>query len=204
MDEDYLIKSAQNGDLDAFNRLVLDYQQQAYNLALRMLADDDSAQDATQISFISAYQKIKLFRGGSFKSWILRIVANNCLDELRRQKRKPTTDLNPVISDSGEEIEDPEWLVDESEPSPAEQFEQKELESAIQNCISALPEDFRAVVVLVDIQGMDYKEASEVIRSPMGTVRSRLARARHRLQDCLQGVWELLPEKYRSNSESRP
>lgn len=204
MDESYLINSSQQGDLDAFNRLVLAYQQQAYNLALRMLGDDDSAQDATQVSFINAFQNIKSFRGGSFKAWILRIVANNCLDELRRQKRKPTTHLNPVDSESGEELEDPDWLVDDEERSPEERYEQKELESAIQQCINGLPDDFRVVVVLVDIQGMDYSEASQVIHSPLGTIRSRLARARQRLQDCLQGVWELLPDKYRLNSESKP
>jgi len=203
MDEDYLIRSAQKGDLDAFNRLVLAYQQQAFNLALRMLGDKFGAEDATQQSFISAYEKIKTFRGGSFRAWILRIVANNCYDELRRQKRKPTTGLNPVANESGEELEEPEWLADSDNPSPEERYEQKELELAIQGCISALPEEFRVVVVLVDLQGMDYQEAARVINSPLGTVRSRLARARQRLQDCLQGAWELLPEKFRLSSESR-
>lgn len=203
MDENYLIQSAQKGDLDAFNRLVLAYQQQAFNVALRMLGDEDGAEDATQQSFISVYEKIKTFRGGSFRAWVLRIVTNNCYDELRRQKRKPTTVLNPVTTENGEEIEEPEWLADSNSPSPEERYEQKELEAAIQGCISALPEEFRAVVVLVDLQGMDYQEAARVVNSPLGTVRSRLARARLRLQDCLQGTWELLPEKFRLNSESR-
>jgi len=203
MDEDYLIRSAQKGDLDAFNRLVLAYQQQAFNLALRMLGDEDGAEDATQQSFISAYEKIKTFRGGSFRAWILRIVTNNCYDELRRQKRRPTIELNPLTTESGEEMEEPEWLADSDSPSPEEHYEQKELEAAIQGCISALPEEFRAVVVLVDLQGMDYQEAARVVKSPLGTVRSRLARARQRLQNCLQGVWELLPEKFRLTSESR-
>ena len=204
MDETYLINSSKKGDMDAFNRLVLAYQQQAFNLALRMLGDMDSAQDATQVSFINAYQKIKTFRGGSFKAWVLRIVANNCLDELRRQKRKPTVELNPTSAESGEELEDPEWMVDEDVQSPEDHYDQKELEIAIQNCINALPNEFRAVVVLVDIQGLDYQEAAKIIHSPLGTIRSRLARARQRLQGCLQDVWELLPEKYRLKGESRP
>ena len=197
MDENLLIQSARKGDLDAFNRLVLAYQQQAYNLALRLLDDDHGAQDAVQQSFISAYEKIHTFRGGSFCAWILRIVTNNCYDELRRQKRRPTTELTPLISDSGEEVEEPGWMEDSSSPSPEDQYEIKELEAAIQNCIRALPVEFRAVVVLVDLQGMDYQEAAQVIKTPLGTVRSRLARARQRLQDCLQGSGELLPEKYR-------
>ena len=203
MDETALIQEAKHGDLDAFNRLVLAYQDQTYNLAFRLLGEDASAQDATQIAFINAYQAIKSYRGGSFRAWILRILTNVCYDELRRQKRKPTEDLNPVDADTGEEMEDPAWLSDDSQ-SPAEHVEQQELEKAIQNCLGGLPEEFRTVIVLVDVQGMDYQEASEVVRSPLGTVRSRLARARQRVQDCLQNAGELLPEKYRLNDESRP
>jgi RNA polymerase sigma-70 factor (ECF subfamily) len=203
MEETALIDQAKKGDLDAFNRLVLEYQDQAFNLALRMLGDQPSAEDAVQLSFISAYEKIRSFRDGSFRAWILRITANNCLDELRRLKRKPTTDLTPEDPETGEEMESPEWLADAS-LSPEEKVSQKELESAIQRCIQALPDEFRTVVLLVDVQGMDYQEASEVVSSPIGTIRSRLARARQRLQACLQGAWELLPEKYRLNNESRP
>jgi RNA polymerase sigma-70 factor (ECF subfamily) len=203
MDETALIFEAKRGDLDAFNRLVLLYQDQAYNLAFRLLGDDPSAQDATQIAFINSYQAIKSFRGGSFRAWILRILTNACYDELRRQKRKPTEDLNPVETESGEELEDPAWLSDDSQ-SPEEHVTQQELEKAIQKCLGALPEEFRTVIVLVDVQGMDYQEASEVVKSPLGTIRSRLARARQRVQDCLQNAGELLPEKYRLQDESTP
>jgi len=203
MDETALISQAKKGDLDAFNRLVLEYQDQSFNLALRMLGDQPSAEDAVQLSFISAYENLRSFRGGSFRAWILRITANNCLDELRRLKRKPTADLTPEDPETGEEMESPEWLADES-MSPEEKVSQKELESVIQRCIQALPEEFRTVVLLVDVQGMDYQEASEVVSSPLGTIRSRLARARQRLQECLQGAWELLPDKYRLYNESRP
>lgn len=203
MEETALINQAKKGDLDAFNRLVLEYQDQAFNLALRMLGDQPSAEDAVQLSFISAYENLRSFRGGSFRAWILRITSNNCLDELRRQKRKPTVDLVPEDPETGEELESPEWLADEA-MSPEEKVSQRELESVIQRCIQELPDEFRAVVVLVDVQGMDYQEASEVVRSPLGTIRSRLARARLRLQECLRGAWELLPEKYRLNNESRP
>jgi len=84
---------------------------------------------------------------------------------------------------------------------PEEQVAQKELDQVIQRCIQALPEDFRAVVLLVDINGLDYKATAHSTRVPVGTVRSRLARARQRLQECLQDAWELLPEKYRLNDE---
>ncbi|MBP6087124.1 MAG: sigma-70 family RNA polymerase sigma factor [Pelolinea sp.] len=196
IDESALIAQSKKGDLDAFNCLVLSYQDQAYNLALRMLGDQPSAEDVVQDSFIKAYKKLHAFRGGSFRAWILRITTNNCLDVLRRQKRTPTLPLNPINEDSVEEQESPYWLADDS-PSAEEKVIQKELGDVIQRCLQQLPEDFRAVVVLVDVQGLNYQEAAKVVKSPLGTIRSRLARARQRLQKCLQRVWELLPEKYR-------
>jgi RNA polymerase sigma-70 factor (ECF subfamily) len=190
-----LVKYAQEGDLDAFNRLVLIYQDQAYNLAYRMLGDEDSAEDATQNAFISAYRNLNSYRGGSFRAWVLRIITNNCYDELRRRKRRPVTPLEPETEDE-EEIESPRWLADDS-PSPEEKAERAEMERAIQHCLGDLPEEFRSVAVLVDVQGMDYEEVSTVIGKPLGTIKSRLARARLKLRRCLQGFGELLPAAYR-------
>jgi RNA polymerase sigma-70 factor (ECF subfamily) len=203
MDEIALIKLAKKGDLDAFNRLVIAYQDTVFNLAYRMLHNDPAAQDATQDAFISAYEKLNAYRGGSFKAWILRIVANKCYDELRRWKRRPETNLYPSNPENEEEVEDPVWLADDNQ-SPEDGIEQKELEEVIQGCIDALPDEYKAVVILVDMQGLDYKNASGIVESPIGTIRSRLARARKRLQDCLRGFLELLPDKFRLNYESRP
>ena len=200
MDEPALIHDAQRGDLDAFNRLVLAYQDYLYNAALRILSDDAQAADATQEAFISAFRSIGSFRGGSFKAWLMRTVTNACYDELRRQKRRPTISLEPA-NDDDEEIESPRWLADSS-MSPAEKFEADELEHAIQHCLENLPVDFRTVVVLADIQGMDYIEVAAAARVPLGTIKSRLARARLRLRECLQGFGELLPESFRLERES--
>jgi RNA polymerase sigma-70 factor, ECF subfamily len=195
MDEAGLIQDAARGDLNAFNRLVLAYQDMAYSHAYRILGELSPADDATQEAMISAYRNIGSFRGGSFKSWLLRIVTNACYDELRRRKRRPTTPLEPVDADD-DEIESPYWIADSSE-SPEELAERVELGTAIQNCLNNLPEEFRGVVVLVDVQGMDYQEASDVLDIPLGTIKSRLARARLRLRDCLQAFWELLPDVFR-------
>ncbi len=200
MDEPALIQDAKRGDLDSFNRLVLEYQDMLYNTAYRILGDPALAADATQEALISAFRKLKSYRGGSFKAWLLRIVTNACYDELRRKKRRPTTPLEP-LTDNDEEMETPRWLAD-SNASPEEQVETFELERAIQNCIEGLPDDFRAVVVLTDIQGLDYKEAAAVLKKPLGTIKSRLARARLRLRDCLQGVRELLPAAFRLEEET--
>ena len=200
MDETFLINAAQQGDVDAFNQLVLAYQEQAFNVAVRMLNDVQLAEDATQNSFISAYKYIRSFRGGSFRAWILRIVTNNCYDELRRQKRKPEQGFDLQDANEDQQFDESAWVEDNA-LSPEEVIEKRELELAIQRCIDGLPEDFRSIVILVDIQEMDYQAAAKVVKKPLGTIKSRLARARQKMQECLQGVWELLPAKFRLDSE---
>jgi RNA polymerase sigma-70 factor (ECF subfamily) len=202
MDEAALIQDARQGDLDAFNRLVLEYQDLVFGQAYRMMGEMEAAEDATQEAFIAAYKKLDTYRGGSFKAWLLRIVTNACYDELRRQKRRPTTPLEPLDADD-EEVESPRWLADIGE-SPEEAVERAELSRALQDCLEELPDEFRAVIVLVDMQGLDYNEASHAIGKPLGTVKSRLARGRLRLRDCLQGFWELLPPAFRLVEESEP
>ena len=168
-------------------------------MALRILGNDELADDATQEAFCSAFRNLKSFRGGSIKAWLMRIVTNACYDELRRQKRHPTVALEPANED-GEEIETPPWLADPG-LLPEDTFEAAELERAIQHCLDALPIDFRTMVVLVDVLGLDYREAASVVRVPLGTVKSRLARARLRLRESLQGYHELLPAVFRLEKE---
>jgi RNA polymerase sigma-70 factor (ECF subfamily) len=195
VDESRLIQDARRGDLDAFNRLVLAYQDMVYNQAYRMMGEVQAAEDATQEAFISAYQNLHSYRGGSFRGWLLRIVTNACYDELRRRQRRPTTPLEPLTSDD-EEMDSPSWSADPGE-LPEETVLRGELGTAIQRCLDELPDEFRVMVVLVDVQGLNYQEAADIIRKPVGTVKSRLSRARVRLRQCLQGVWELLPAAYR-------
>lgn len=197
-----LIQEAMQGELDSFNRLVLAYQDMAFNVAYRMLGDQDLAEDAVQNAFISAYRSLGSYRGGSFKAWVLRIVTNGCYDELRRQKRRPTTPLEPINPSDGEEMDSEEWL-SSNDPTPEESFDQAELEHALQHCLDNLPHEFKAVVVLVDIQGMDYDDVSKSVKTPLGTVKSRLARARLKLRDCLQQFQELLPSQYRLDDGAR-
>ena len=195
MDELALISDAQGGNLDAFNTLVLHYQDSVFNTALRILGDEDQAADASQEAFISAFKSINSFRGGSFKAWLMRTVTNACYDELRRKKRRPTTPLEPDTED-GDEMDSPRWLADPN-MTPSQQAEADEVEHAIQHCLNNLPLEFKTVVIMADIQGMDYAEVALTIRVPLGTIKSRLARARLRLRECLQGFAELLPASYR-------
>jgi RNA polymerase sigma-70 factor (ECF subfamily) len=199
MDQPGIIRDAQHGNLDAFNTLVLSHQDIVYNTALRILGDEDQAADASQEAFISAFRSLNSYRGGSFRAWLLRIVTNACYDEFRRKQRHPTTPLEPETED-GDEIETPRWL-EEPNSSPEQQLDKAELEHAIQHCIENLPLDFRAVVVLADIQGLNYAEVAAVVKKPLGTIKSRLARARLRLRECLQSFRELLPAAFRLEEE---
>ncbi|MBA4419680.1 MAG: RNA polymerase subunit sigma-24 [Anaerolinea sp.] len=201
MDEQALIPDSQQGDLNAFNRLVLAYQDLAFNIAYRMLGDEARAEECTQEAFFSAYRHLGSYRGGSFKAWVLRMVTNACYDELRRRKRRPVIPLEP-LNDTDEEIESPAWLAS-SDPSPEEVVHLKELDTAIDHCLSTLLPDFRSVVILVDVQNMEYEEVSSILKSPLGTIKSRLARARQKMRDCLQGFEELLPSEYRHEQEGK-
>ena len=170
-----------------FNGLVLEYQDLVYSQAYRLLGERHAAEDATQEAFIIAYFKFHTYRGGSLRGWILRIVTNLCFDEIRRRKRSREISLEPVNS-YGEEIESPNWIADPVE-TPEEVTESSELQDVIQKSINKLPLDYRTVVVLVDIQGLDYAEAAGVIGCPLGTVKSRLARARLRLRTYLHDLY---------------
>lgn len=193
MEELALVTRSQQGDLDAFNNLVLAFQGQAYNLALRMLGDSASAEDAAQDAFISAYRNIGGFRGGNFRAWLLRIVSNACLDQLRASKRHRTEPLDPLVLDPPGHEELPE-----------DYALRQELGEEIRKGLDTLPPDQRLAVILVDMQGLDYEEAAQVTQSTLGTVKSRLARGRARLRDHLRARPELLPASIRLDSRRSP
>jgi RNA polymerase sigma-70 factor (ECF subfamily) len=196
MDESALIKQAQKGDIAAFNRLVLHYQEAVYNVAYRIMGQPQAAEDAAQDAFISAYNSLNRFRGGNFKSWLMRIVTNGCYDELRRRKRRPQSSLDEMT----EEYESPAFLRSPGD-GPESHQQRVELAQAIEDCLGGLPDDQRITAVLCDIEGYDYNEIAEITAVTLGTVKSRISRARTKLRDCLQGVAELLPAAYRLGNE---
>jgi len=199
MDEAALIRAAQRGNLDAFNQLVLTYQHRVYNLAYRILGDPAAAADATQEALIAAYRKIGSLRSANFVSWLLRIVTNRCYDELRRQRRRPSVSWEAF----GEVDEEANPALVNGHESPEERAERAELTRFLQKAITTLPPDQRVVLVLSDVEGMSYTEIAETVGVPVGTVKSRLARARARLRDLLQERGELLPAAYRLEDEER-
>lgn len=191
-----LVTAGQRGDVEAFNQLVRLYEGRVYNLCYRMVGDAESAADAAQDAFLAAFRNLRSFRGGSFRSWMLRIATNTCYDVLRARKRRPTVSLDAALSpDADSGGFDPP---DHGE-SPDEFALRQELGAAIQQGLAALPEDQRIVVILSDVQGLAYEEIAQITNANLGTVKSRLSRGRARLRDMLK-AGELLPARYRHES----
>jgi RNA polymerase sigma-70 factor (ECF subfamily) len=196
-DEGTLVKMASGGDLDAFNQLVLIYQDQVYRHAYWLLGDTASAEDVTQDGFIKAFQALKSYRGGSFRGWLLRIVTNSAYDILRRSKGHLMQPLFPE-DENGEELESVPWLADPA-ASVQEAVEQDELSEEIRTLMEQLPETYRSVLTLIDLHQFDYAEAAETLRIPIGTVKSRLARARLQMQEKLKSSGIFKPRASDSN-----
>ena len=196
MDEEALIAAAKRGDTRSFNQLVSHYQDMVYNVAYRMLGDAEAAADASQDAFLSAYTAVARFKGGSFKAWLLRIVTNACYDHLRLKQRHPTSSLEAVYTDL-----DPSPHFVNGHETPEQYAVRQELGRTIQGGINALTPDQRVTLVLSDIQGFSYKEIAQVTGISVGTVKSRLSRARATLRDYLLEQEELLPVRYRLKDE---
>jgi RNA polymerase sigma-70 factor (ECF subfamily) len=196
VDEKALIATARRGDTGSFNQLVSHYQDMVYNVAYRILGDADAAADASQETFLSAYKAIAKFKGGSFKSWLLRIATNACYDQLRLRQRRPTSSLEAIYTDT-----DPSSHFVNGRETPEEHALRQELGQILQQAIHTLPPDQRVTLVLSDVQGLSYKEVAQITRVSVGTVKSRLSRARARLRDRLMEQRELLPARYRLMDE---
>lgn len=172
-----------NDNLDAFNQLVLTHQDVVYHHVYNLIGDPDRAEDVTQESFIKAYQKLDDYRGGSFRAWVLRIATNASYDLFRRTSRHPTLPIYPITDDS-EEVESPSWLVDPA-ASVEKTVQQKEDDEALYRMLNELPLAYRTVITLVDVYEMNYAEVAEALHLPIGTVKSRLARARMQMKEKL-------------------
>ena len=186
-EDEFLVRSAQEGDLRAFEALVEKYQKKMLNLAFRMLGDYEEACDAVQEAFLSAFRAIRKFRGkAKFSSWLYGIVLNQTRNRLRqiasRDRRHSMSLDDPLEPGSGRLDTDPPSL----EASVLDQLEKKEIEEKVQECINQLDEGYREVLVLRDILGHSYEEIQQTLKLPDGTVKSRLFRARESVKNCLK------------------
>ncbi|MCU0487048.1 MAG: RNA polymerase sigma factor [Anaerolineales bacterium] len=185
------IQQAGLGDLEAFNQIVLENQSIVFNYVLWLVNDHASAEDLTQETFIRAFQHLRKYRGGSIRAWLLRIAANASLDELRRRKRHTMISLTCFTCED-EEVETPPWLKDPGS-STEEKIVRQELCECLQQHLNQLPEAYRQAILLVDVLEMDYAEAATAMGIPMGTVKSRLARARMLMRKRLVNASENSP-----------
>lgn len=175
-----LIAAAVAGDRDAFTQLVRRHEDAVFNMSYRMLSHREDARDVCQEIFLTVFQRIREFRGESrFGTWIFRIAVNRCRDELRR--RKTVKHTRPIALD-------PESSTPAREPSPEAVARGKELEEIVSGCIAAMPDDLREMIVLRDVQDLAYEEIAHVLDMPLGTVRSRLSRARSCLAELLDPI----------------
>lgn len=181
-DEDLVAKS-KKGDIKAFEELVCRYERKIYTIAYRMMGNYDDANDLAQEAFLRAFQAIGGFRQeSSFFTWLSRIVTNACRDELRKRYRKPVESLDKEICLGDLEIKK---QIPSSEPGPDEIYEKMELQQELQEIIVTLSPEFRCALVLRDIQGFTYEEIAEELECSLGTVKSRINRARNYVKEKL-------------------
>jgi RNA polymerase sigma-70 factor (ECF subfamily) len=182
--EEIWIEQASRGDLDAFNQLVLQHQDLAYRHAYAMLNDQWLAEEAVQDSFLKAFQKLDGFRGGSFRAWLMRILTNTVYDVLRQSGRRPLQPLFPE-NDEGEDVESPAWMADPN-VRVEEAVEWNEEMKLVYQVLDELPDIYRQIIDLVDLQEFGYEETAQILKVPVGTVKSRLARARMQMKESLR------------------
>ena len=188
-----------NGQSYCYNCIIEDHQSQAYNLARRLLSDWALAEDAVQESFVSGYRAFGQFRGENLKAWVMRIVANSCRDMMRSRRARPTVALDPTPTDSDDPTPSAVDIPSEQE-SPEDHAERNELRQTIESGLASLSEERRTAVLLVDVLGFSYEEAAQIMDCSLGTVKSRISRARGELRDYLRSTGELLPSQFRQDS----
>jgi RNA polymerase sigma-70 factor (ECF subfamily) len=191
--DELLVERAKRGDTEAFEQLTSQYYRKVYNFAYRSTGNPEDASDIAQEALLRAFLSLPEFRGdSSFQTWLMRITQNACLDELRKRKRRKVTSLDePLEMDDGEM--DRQWAVADAAESPEQALERLENQRAIQESINRLDEEYRVVVVMRDILGYSYQEIAEALGINLGTVKSRLNRARNALKEMLTNLELLRP-----------
>jgi RNA polymerase sigma-70 factor (ECF subfamily) len=202
-----LVTRAQHGERQAFNALVERHQSAAYALAMRMVGDPDVAADVTQDAFFSAYRAIASFRGSSFRAWLFRIVSNGCFDHFRAQSRRPTVSLEATLEadreDEGGSADArlPRSLIEQGWDPERVALRAETIEHIQQSLLKLVPEQ-RLALILSDIQGLPYEEIARVMDCSLGTVKSRIFRARGHLRAILSREGELYGTSRRPSSET--
>ena len=191
MNETELIERCKNGDAESFSSLILPYEKRLFHFAFRMLQDTHKAEDATQEALLKAYRSIKSYRGAAnFSTWLFTILNRVCLDMLRHEKRTGET-THISIHQTGKDEEDYEIAIEDASPGPYEQLRKKEIQKVVEKALAQLSEEHRMMIVLRDLQNMEYDEIAKITNTSLGTVKSRISRARGALRKILETNREL-------------
>lgn len=186
--DEELVKKTITGNMDAFDELVRRYEGKIYGLAYRFMGNHADASDLAQETFIRIYQALARFRGdSSFSTWMYRVAANACRDELRKRQRRRNVSMEEIIEASPANVP-----VADNNYSPEETAQRHEVQRQVQDCLNELSEDHRLILVLREIQGMSYDEIAEALQCSLGTVKSRISRARNALKEKMKTRRELL------------
>ena len=179
LNDDTLLQRAASGDMDAFEALIRGYEKLIYNITYRMLGNPDDARDASQEVLIKIYKNLsKCANMKAFKSWVYTVANNTCIDEIRKRKNRTADSLDAMIRTDDGEMER-QFRADD--PTPEERFLRKESNESLQRAIQQLSPEHRALIVLRDIRGLSYGELADATGASLGTVKSRLSRARNQL-----------------------
>ena len=188
-DELKLIKKIKDGSIDAFSALVQIYEKKAYNFAFRMLRDKEEAEDATQEAFLRVFDKIDTFSGNSsFSTWFFTVLNNVCLDILRKRARRITTVSINQTKDTEDEFE---LQIEDSSPGPYEELQKKTAMELLEESLELLSQEHKEVIILRDINGFEYEDIAKILGVSLGTVKSRISRARLSLRKILENNKEL-------------
>ena len=180
--ENSFLTKAQQGNVNAFEELTSSYYTKVYNICYRMLNNPEDASEQSQETFIKAFKYIKDFKGNcSISTWLFRIATNVCLDYLRKNKNKKTISFE---QSSFEDIKIKDRLISDM-PGPEKTAETNAQKIAVREALSKMNEKNRIIIVLRDIMGLSYDDISETLKAPIGTVKSRISRARSELRDLL-------------------
>lgn len=184
MQNDILIHRAAKGDEAAFEQLLTQHEKSVYNLCLRMTGNPEDAMDVSQEVFLRVWKNLGSYQfDAAFSTWLFRIASNACIDFLRAKKRRNDVSLTMQDENDGE---DKELAVPDETPLPEEQLLAKEQQRAVMKAMSELPPDFREILQLRVVEGLPYEEIAEILDIKVGTVKSRLARARNQLRKNLE------------------
>lgn len=187
--ERLLIKKSKSGDVEAFEQLIFDYQKKAFNIALRIMGNQEDAKDMCQEAFIRIFKSIEGFKEqSSFSTWMYRIITNVCLDEIRKRKKNDTISMDSTFETQDGEIH---YEIVSEDDTPEEAYIRTEKKRLILKTINELNEEYKTAIVLRDIQGFSYEEIANILCCSIGTVKSRINRGRNILKEKLRTVLEL-------------